>query len=72
MRISFSFELENVCLKNYETNENLVVKKLYGAFLFSRFPMEANGAKWIQRNGQEILEFVHVRHNRTIYLDREL
>jgi hypothetical protein len=71
MRTDFSLELENICLENAETNENLVVKK-YGAFLISRFPKAANSAKWIQANEQEILEFAYVRHDRTIYLDPQL
>jgi hypothetical protein len=65
----FFFELEKICLENSETNEILVVKRWYGAYLISRFPMAANGAKWIQANGQEITEFEHVNHDRQIYFD---
>jgi hypothetical protein len=62
-------QLENICLKNNETSENLLmVKKLDGEFLISRFSMASN-SEWIQAHGQEILEFGHVRHDRKIYLN---
>jgi hypothetical protein len=67
---------ENVCLENGETNENLLVVKIknsYDEFLISRFPREANGAKWIQANEQEILEFKrNHKPDRTICLDLDI
>jgi hypothetical protein len=64
-----SSELESICMENGETSENLLmVKKLDGEFLISRFPMASN-SEWIQANEQEILEFGSVSHDRTIYLD---
>jgi hypothetical protein len=71
IRITYNFQGEYASMENWQTNEKLVLKKLYGAFLISRYPMRAN-AKWIQANGQEILEFVHVSYDRTIYLDHQL
>jgi hypothetical protein len=59
--------LEDICLENGETNENLMVKKLNGVFLISRYPMASN-SEWIQAHGQEIMNFGSVRHDRTIYL----
>jgi hypothetical protein len=70
MGIHPSWELENICLENGETNENLmIVKELYGAwaFVISRYPMASN-SEWIQANGQEILEFAYFDHDRMIYL----
>jgi hypothetical protein len=72
--VTHSYYNDNICLKNAETNENLLVvrKPGPGVFLISRIPREANGAEWIQANEQEILEFEHVSHDRTIYLDTEI
>jgi hypothetical protein len=53
----FHLQLEDICLENAETNENLSLKRWCGAFVFSRFPRSANGAKWIQANEKEISEF---------------
>jgi hypothetical protein len=70
----YLIKFENICLENGETNEKLVVKKWFDAVpisravLISRFPMAAN-SEWIQAQGQEILEFGSVSHDRTIYLD---
>jgi hypothetical protein len=60
--------LENIRLENGETSELLIVKKVNGVFLISRYQMAANDA-WIQANGQEILEFAYIDHDRMIYLD---
>jgi hypothetical protein len=59
IRIKSNFHCENVSLENWQTNEKMVIKKLYGALLISRYPKGAN-AKWILANGQEILEFAHI------------
>jgi hypothetical protein len=66
--LSLELEFENICLENAETNENLLMVG-DGELLISRFPREANGAKWIQANEQEILEFGRGNHDRTICLD---
>jgi hypothetical protein len=66
--------LETICLENGVTNESLlVVKKWHRTFLISRLPTaaKANDANWIQANEQEISEFEHDYHERTIYLDIE-
>jgi hypothetical protein len=66
-------ELESLRLVNGETNEKLLMlQKRHGEYLISRIPMEANGAEWIQANEQEILEFEHISHDRTICLDLNL
>jgi hypothetical protein len=70
MQIYSDLGLEDIRLENAETNENLLVVNKYNkVLLISRFPKEANGAKWIQANEQEILEFGDASHDRTIYLD---
>jgi hypothetical protein len=69
IRMAYNFHCETVSLDNCETNEKLVIKKLYGALLISRYPMGAN-TKWVQANMQEMLKFVHVTRGRKIAFDK--
>jgi hypothetical protein len=70
-------EWQDVCIKNGETKEKLVMKKVdsqkmalekYKMVLISRYPLNA-GKKWITDNEKEAVEWNFDKQNGRIILD---